>query len=64
MRDDDCPVASPCVRRCCLNAEEVCLGCFRSLEEILQWAAADDAARAAMLANAQQRQAVHKARRG
>ncbi|TAK62197.1 MAG: DUF1289 domain-containing protein [Methylobacter sp.] len=28
---------SPCVRNCCLNEENVCLGCFRSIDEILQW---------------------------
>jgi len=27
----------PCVRRCCLDDTEVCLGCYRSLAEILSW---------------------------
>ena len=37
-------VDSPCVRNCCLDAEDICLGCFRSLQEILDWheASADD----------------------
>ena len=30
-------IESPCVRNCCLNEEDICLGCYRSLEEILQW---------------------------
>ena len=30
-------VPSPCVRRCCLTDDDICLGCFRSLEEILRW---------------------------
>ncbi|WP_437879505.1 DUF1289 domain-containing protein [Pseudomonas sp. LRF_L74] len=30
-------VASPCVRRCCLNDQEQCLGCGRLLGEILEW---------------------------
>lgn len=30
-------IISPCVRNCCLNEENVCLGCFRSIDEILQW---------------------------
>ncbi|SDW24419.1 hypothetical protein SAMN05216287_0492 [Pseudomonas kuykendallii] len=38
-------VASPCCRRCCLDALDVCLGCGRSLEEILQWSESDDARR-------------------
>jgi predicted Fe-S protein YdhL (DUF1289 family) len=28
---------SPCVRNCCLNEEDICLGCFRSIDEIIQW---------------------------
>lgn len=30
-------VKSPCVENCCLNEEDVCLGCFRTLDEILSW---------------------------
>ena len=33
---------SPCVRHCCLNEYDVCLGCFRTLEEILVWHKATD----------------------
>jgi predicted Fe-S protein YdhL (DUF1289 family) len=39
------PLRSPCCRRCCLDALDVCLGCGRSLEEILLWSEADDARR-------------------
>ena len=28
---------SPCVRNCCLNEEDVCVGCFRHLDEIVAW---------------------------
>ncbi|TNC83188.1 MAG: DUF1289 domain-containing protein [Oleiphilus sp.] len=28
---------SPCVRNCCLDDSDICMGCKRSLEEILQW---------------------------
>ena len=28
---------SPCVRNCCLDPNDICLGCFRSLDEIMQW---------------------------
>jgi predicted Fe-S protein YdhL (DUF1289 family) len=31
---------SPCVRNCCLDQNDVCLGCGRTLEEILQWRSA------------------------
>ncbi len=29
--------ASPCIRRCCLDHRDVCLGCARTLQEILDW---------------------------
>ena len=32
-------VVSPCVRNCCLNDEEVCLGCYRHIDEIVSWRA-------------------------
>jgi len=28
---------SPCVRNCCLNKEDVCVGCFRHIDEIVGW---------------------------
>lgn len=28
---------SPCVRNCCLDQDDVCLGCARTLDEILRW---------------------------
>jgi predicted Fe-S protein YdhL (DUF1289 family) len=30
-------VESPCVRNCCLNADDICLGCLRHLSEITGW---------------------------
>ncbi|MDQ7072909.1 MAG: DUF1289 domain-containing protein [Gammaproteobacteria bacterium] len=29
--------SSPCIRNCCLDSNDICLGCFRSIEEILKW---------------------------
>jgi len=34
-RQDD----NPCVRNCCLDEHDICLGCFRTLDEILAWRA-------------------------
>jgi predicted Fe-S protein YdhL (DUF1289 family) len=31
---------SPCIRHCCLNQEDTCIGCFRTLQEIKAWSAA------------------------
>jgi len=33
-------VESPCVRNCCLDDKDMCLGCFRMLDEILIWGTA------------------------
>ncbi|MBR9729502.1 DUF1289 domain-containing protein [Shewanella intestini] len=34
---DNSRVVSPCRRNCCLDNNDTCVGCFRSLEEILAW---------------------------
>ena len=33
---------SPCIRNCCLDEQDICMGCYRSLEEILIWHKASD----------------------
>ncbi|MDH5392887.1 MAG: DUF1289 domain-containing protein [Gammaproteobacteria bacterium] len=30
-------VKSPCVRNCCLDDNDICMGCFRTLDEIKRW---------------------------
>lgn len=30
-------VPSPCVGICCPDAEDICMGCFRTTEEISRW---------------------------
>nr|WP_260407062.1 DUF1289 domain-containing protein [Pseudomonas fluvialis] len=54
--------ASPCVRQCCLDAQDICLGCGRSLSEILEWGPADAARRQAICAVAQARRQARAAR--
>jgi predicted Fe-S protein YdhL (DUF1289 family) len=49
------PLASPCVRNCCLDDDNVCMGCGRLLEEIVQWGTASDADRNAILARSRER---------
>jgi uncharacterized protein len=48
-------LASPCVRNCCLDEHNVCMGCGRSLEEIVAWGSASDADKAAILARSRER---------
>jgi predicted Fe-S protein YdhL (DUF1289 family) len=44
--------SSPCVRNCCLNHDDICLGCFRSLDEIMLWTKVDENTRQEFLNNA------------
>ena len=55
-------VASPCVRNCCLDERDVCLGCGRSLDEIRIWSEADDSERLRILERASARRAERTAR--
>ncbi len=48
-------VASPCVRNCCLDDNDVCLGCFRTLDEIKDWQSKTDLEKIAVLALCQSR---------
>jgi predicted Fe-S protein YdhL (DUF1289 family) len=48
-------IASPCIRNCCLNQDDICLGCSRSLNEILQWGNASNALRKQILEQVAQR---------
>lgn len=48
----DAPVPSPCIRRCCLDADDICLGCGRHIQEIIRWHEAGDEERRAILAAA------------
>jgi uncharacterized protein len=49
------PLASPCVRNCCLDEDNVCMGCGRSLQEIVTWSSASPADKAAILERSRER---------
>jgi predicted Fe-S protein YdhL (DUF1289 family) len=51
------------VRNCCLDEQEVCLGCGRALPEILRWQGATAEERDTIRENAKQRLAAIQARR-
>jgi uncharacterized protein len=53
---------SPCIRNCCLDEQDICLGCGRSLDEIRDWGNAPDAVRQRILDNAAARRAAREAR--
>lgn len=35
-------VASPCVRKCTLDDDDICIGCFRNIDEICAWGSASN----------------------
>ena len=57
-------VPSPCIRNCCLDNEEVCLGCFRTLHEIKQWTYLTDSEKQAVIEFANTRQKEHNQKFG
>ncbi|WP_394125702.1 DUF1289 domain-containing protein [Vibrio hepatarius] len=48
---------NPCVRNCCLDENDICLGCFRTLEEILHWSQSSNKEKQTILARCKQRRA-------
>ena len=54
----------PCIRNCCLNDDDTCLGCCRSLEEITGWNEADDDQRKVIMQNARQRREAYSLGKG
>lgn len=49
-------VKSPCVGNCCLNESDMCMGCFRTLQEIKNWSVADDQLRLQIIMNTRKRE--------
>ncbi len=59
MIDPDDPVPSPCRRQCQLHPiDRVCLGCFRTIDEISDWARLDTPARARIVGELPARRAA------
>ncbi len=58
-------VESPCVKICVMHPEaKICVGCFRTLDEIAGWSAMTPAARREVMAGLADRAATLKRRRG
>ncbi|MCP3849041.1 MAG: DUF1289 domain-containing protein [Gammaproteobacteria bacterium] len=51
---------SPCIRNCCLNEEDICIGCFRSIDEIMCWSASSTQEKIAILERIQERKKIDK----
>jgi uncharacterized protein len=51
------PITSPCISNCCLDPDDICMGCFRHIDEITGWHGADNNRRQQILDNTAQRRA-------
>lgn len=49
------PNSNLCVRNCCLDEDKICMGCGRSLAEILEWHHAQDHRKQIITEQARQR---------
>ncbi|WP_439107767.1 DUF1289 domain-containing protein [Congregibacter sp.] len=47
--------ASPCVSVCALDENDICMGCYRSAEEITDWFVANPSEKLEMLKKAKER---------
>lgn len=62
VRDE---IDSPCVKLCVIHPEErLCVGCFRSIEEITAWSRMTPVARAVVMADLPERAPRLARRRG
>lgn len=53
-------VESPCVRNCCLNDDDRCMGCFRTLDEIKAWLSLTEREKREVLIKCQERKIESK----
>ncbi len=47
--------ASPCISVCVLNTDDICLGCYRSAQEVTDWFMASAQEKREILLRAQER---------
>ncbi len=50
------PVPSPCVGICCMGADGLCFGCFRTRAELTAWSTATESEKRAIVARSRARQ--------
>jgi hypothetical protein len=53
------PTTSPCNNNCFISSQTgFCVGCFRSIPEIIEWDTADDATKSLILKNCEERNEI------
>ena len=53
------PTHSPCIRKCSLDINDLCLGCFRTLNEIIEWSNSDEKTKKTVVLQSRQRKSIH-----
>ena len=53
MSDEE--IRSPCISVCVLDENDVCMGCYRSAEEVTDWFMAGDEEKRAIMQRVEQR---------
>jgi predicted Fe-S protein YdhL (DUF1289 family) len=48
-------IESPCIRQCTLDEKDVCVGCYRTLQDILNWQASTQEQKVDIVAKSKQR---------
>ncbi|EPP0982123.1 DUF1289 domain-containing protein [Vibrio cholerae] len=48
---ETCSYKSPCVRHCCLDDKDICIGCGRTLDETCRWSSATNSEKQEILIN-------------
>ncbi|MEM9173121.1 MAG: DUF1289 domain-containing protein [Pseudomonadota bacterium] len=51
------PPQSPCISLCTLDEADICMGCHRTVDEIIDWTMLDDAGKNAVLERVRERAA-------
>ncbi len=52
---DEARVKSPCVAVCALDEDDICLGCYRTADEITDWFMASDDDKRAIVQRSEER---------
>jgi len=50
----------PCIRQCCLNEKDICMGCFRTFDDMMRWRQCSQKEKLAILHRAKERKEKHK----
>ena len=59
VQPQEAPVKSPCISVCALNEQDLCIGCWRSIDEIAGWARMSEVQKREVMVRVRAREAAH-----